>query len=124
MIVEKKYIHTEGGKPVTVVYIEGLIRLGRSAEVAIDAIENILQNTADEVIVDLRNIDYVESTGIGELVVCFGRLTNKRTTPVLVNTSERIKRLLEVAKLDESFGVFASEEEALSSFDEREANAG
>src|SRR5947199_10211414 len=95
MIVEKK--HTEN---FTILYVEGLIKLGESAEFFSSALENVLKNDNGNVIIDFTKIDYIDSTGIGELVGYLGKFSTQNRTLSLVNPSERIQKLHKLAKLD------------------------
>ncbi len=107
MIVEKK--HHEN---FTILYVEGLIKLGESAEFFSAALENVLRNERTNVIIDFTKIDYIDSTGIGELVGYLGKFTTQDRKLILVNPSERIQKLLRLAKLDILFRIYDSEEEA------------
>ena len=109
MIVEKK--HTEN---FTILYVEGLIKLGESAEFFSAALETVLRNENTNVIVDFTKIDYIDSTGIGELVGYLGKFSGQNRKLILVNPSERILKLLRLAKLDAVFKIYNSEEEAVA----------
>ncbi len=109
MIVEKK--HTDN---FTILYVEGLIKLGESAEFFSSALENVLKNESTNVIIDFTKIDYIDSTGIGELVGYLGKFTTQNRKLVLVNPSERIQKLLKLAKLDTVFKIYSTEEEAIA----------
>ena len=108
MIVEKK--HTDN---FTILYVEGLIKLGESAEFFSAALENVLKNESTNVIIDFTKIDYIDSTGIGEMVGYLGKFSNQNRKLILVNPSERIMKLLKLAKLDAVFKIYGSEEEAI-----------
>jgi anti-sigma B factor antagonist len=109
VIVEKKHLDN-----FTILYVEGLIKLGESAEFFSSALENVLKNDSGNVIIDFTKIDYIDSTGIGELVGYLGKFTNQNRKLILVNPSERILKLLKLAKLDAVFKIYNSEEEAIS----------
>jgi anti-sigma B factor antagonist len=109
LIVEKK--HTEN---FTILYVEGLIKLGESAEFFSSALENVLKNESGHVIIDFTKIDYIDSTGIGELVGYLGKFTTQNRKLILVNPSERILKLLKLAKLDTVFKIYNTEEEAIA----------
>ena len=108
MIVEKKHV-----EHFTILYVEGLIKLGESAEFFSSALENVLKNESSNVIVDFTKIDYIDSTGIGELVGYLGKFTTQNRKLILVNPSERIQKLLRLAKLDTVFNIYHTEEEAI-----------
>lgn len=110
MIVEKKHLDN-----FTILYVEGLIKLGESAEFFSSALEGVLKNESTNVIIDFTKIDYIDSTGIGELVGYLGKFTNQNRKLILVNPSERIQKLLKLAKLDAVFKIYNTEEEAVSS---------
>src|SRR3982750_3718784 len=109
VIVEKKHLDN-----FTILYVEGLIKLGESAEFFSSALENVLKNESSNVIIDFTKIDYIDSTGIGELVGYLGKFTTQNRKLILVNPSERIQKLLKLAKLDAVFKIYNTEEEAIS----------
>src|SRR5215212_991700 len=108
VIVEKKHLDN-----FTILYVEGLIKLGESAEFFSAALENVLKNESTNVIVAFTKIDYIDSTGIGELVGYLGKFSNQNRKLILVNPSERIMKLLKLAKLDAVFKIYGNEEEAI-----------
>jgi anti-anti-sigma factor len=109
LIVEKKHLDN-----FTILYVEGLIKLGESAEFFSSALENVLKNESTNAIIDFTKIDYIDSTGIGELVGYLGKFGNQNRKLILVNPSERIMKLLRLAKLDNIFKIYASEETAIA----------
>ena len=109
VIVEKKHLDN-----YTILYVEGLIKLGESAEFFSSALENVLKNESTNVIIDFTKIDYIDSTGIGELVGYLGKFATQNRKLVLVNPSERIQKLLKLAKLDTVFKIYNTEEEAIA----------
>jgi anti-anti-sigma factor len=109
VIVEKKHLEN-----FTVLYVEGLIKLGESAEFFSSALENVLKNESTNVIIDFTKIDYIDSTGIGELVGYLGKFSGQNRKLILVNPSERIQKLLKLAKLDSVFKIYNTEDEAVA----------
>lgn len=108
MIVEKK--HHEN---FTILYVEGLIKLGESAEFFSAALENILRNENSNVIIDFTKIDYIDSTGIGELVGYMTKLSTQNRKLILVNPSDRVQKLMKLAKLDSVFKIYETESAAI-----------
>ena len=109
MIVEKNRI--EG---LTVLRVEGIIKLGESAEFLAQNLGRVLEKEAGNVVVDLSAINYIDSTGIGELVGYLGRFRSTGRKLILVNPSDRIRKLLAVAQLDKLFPIFESIEDVLA----------
>ncbi|MBW3566153.1 MAG: STAS domain-containing protein [Acidobacteria bacterium] len=116
MIVEKKH-----RDDFTILYVEGLIKLGESAEFFSSALESVLKDDDSNVMVDFTKIDYIDSTGIGELVGYLGKFGTQNRSLVLINPSERVLKLLKLAKLDSVFRIYTNEEEAIASETERKA---
>jgi anti-sigma B factor antagonist len=109
VIIEKKHVEN-----FTVLYVEGLVKLGESAEFFSSALGNVLKNESTNVIIDFTKIDYIDSTGIGELVGYLGKFTTQNRKLILVNPSERIRKLLRLARLDAVFKIFSTEAEAVA----------
>jgi anti-sigma B factor antagonist len=110
MIVEKR--HLEGG--VTLLNIEGVIKLGESAQFFAQTLDRTLADDRGHVIIDFTRINFIDSTGIGELVGYLGRFRSFQRELMLVNPSERIRKLLQVARLDKLFPTFDSVDAALA----------
>jgi anti-sigma B factor antagonist len=109
MIVAKR--HQQG---CTVLQVEGVIKLGESAKFFAQTLERALAEDAGHVVVDFSNINYIDSTGIGELVGYLGRFRNAQRELILVRPAERIRKLLEVAHLAELFPTYDSVEAAIA----------
>jgi anti-anti-sigma factor len=116
LIVEKKH-HDN----FTILYVEGLIKLGESAEFFSAALEGILKNENSNVIIDFTKIDYIDSTGIGELVGYMTKFSTQNRKLILVNPSDRVQKLMKLAKLDSVFKIYESETAAIGA--ERVARA-
>lgn len=108
MIVDKSCI--EG---ITILSIEGIIKLGRSAEFLSENLKRILEKDEGHILLDLSKINYIDSTGIGELVAYLGRFAENGRRLVLVSPSERIRRLLAIAQLEKLFKIYDDLEGAL-----------
>jgi anti-sigma B factor antagonist len=110
MIVEKR--HLEGG--ITLLNVEGVIKLGESAQFFAQTLDRALADDQGHVIIDFSRINFIDSTGIGELVGYLGRFRAFQRDLVLVNPSDRIRKLLQVARLDHLFPTYDSVEAALA----------
>jgi anti-sigma B factor antagonist len=115
MIVEKR--HLDG---YILLNVEGVIKLGESAEFFAQTLERALAEEEGHVLVDFSKINYIDSTGIGELVGYLGQFRDRRRKLILINPTERILRLLEVARLAELFSIYDTVESAM----EAEAGSG
>jgi anti-sigma B factor antagonist len=109
MIVEKRSI--DG---FTVLHVEGVIKLGESARFFADTLKRVLAEDGGHVLIDLARINYIDSTGIGELVGYLGRFQEAKRKLILVEPSEPIKKLLRVAHLDQLFPIYGSLNDAIA----------
>ncbi|MDX1382645.1 MAG: STAS domain-containing protein [Thermoanaerobaculia bacterium] len=109
MIVEKRRIDD-----FTVLQVEGVIKLGESARFFADTLKKVLAEDGGHVLVDLSQINYIDSTGIGELVGYLGRFQAAKRKLILIEPSDQIRKLLRVAHLDELFPIYDGLEQALA----------
>ena len=100
MIVEKRRIDN-----CTLLSVEGVIKLGESAQFFARALERALEEEDGNVLVDFSGINYIDSTGIGELVGYLGRFKDEGRKLILVSPSDRIRRLLAISQLDRLFTI-------------------
>jgi anti-sigma B factor antagonist len=109
MIVEKRQL--DG---FTLLNIEGVIKLGESAQFFAQTLERALSDDKGHVIIDFSKINYIDSTGIGELVGYLNRFRDFQRELILVNPNDRIRKLLHVARLAELFPTYDSVDSALA----------
>lgn len=99
---------------VTIVIIEGVIKLGESARLFSDYLQGIIESGTGPVLIDMTAIDYVDSTGLGELVGYLQRFEGQGRRLALLRPQTRILNLLKVTQLDKIFQIFTDEEEAIA----------
>ena len=108
MIIERNK-HGE----MVVINVMGTITLGESSKKFSDYLEKILQERPKGVIINMDKIDYVDSTGIGELVGYLSRYRDEKIPLALVNPRERILKLLTITGLEKVFPIFEEMKDAL-----------
>ena len=99
---------------MSLIRVEGIIKLGESAEFLADNLKRTLEKDQGHVLIDLSKINYIDSTGIGELVGYLGRFGDRDRKLILVNPSERIRKLLAIAQLDQLFPTYDDVESAVA----------
>jgi anti-anti-sigma factor len=109
LIIEKR-----SRSNLTILDIEGAIKLGESAEFFSQTLENVLRNESTNVVIDFTRINYIDSTGIGELIGYLSKFGGEERQVMLVNPSDRILRLLKVVRLDKVFKIFPDEDSAVA----------
>jgi len=83
---------------------------------------NIIQNSINnksKVIIDLSNIKYIDSSGLGFLVVVNSRFKDKDCDIVFINISKKIVEILELAHIINSFNVVENKDEAFIYFNKK-----
>ncbi len=101
---------------VTVIDAVGRITLGEGASTFRDTIRDMAQGGHKKVLLNLSEISYIDSSGIGELVSGFTTVTNHGGNLKLLGLSKRVKDLLQITKLYTVFEVYDDEAEAVRSF--------
>lgn len=109
MIIDKRRV--EG---MVLLAVEGIIKLGQSAEFLVQSLERTLEKDEGHVLLDLSKINYIDSTGIGELVGYLSRFAERDRKLILVAPSERILKLLEIAQIHNLFPSYPDLESALA----------
>lgn len=99
---------------VTIVVVRGVIKLGESARAFAEFLQEILDEGADKVLVDLEGIDHVDSTGLGELVGYLQRFEEQGRRLAFVNPARRLRRLFELTRLIEIVPIYEDREQALA----------
>jgi anti-sigma B factor antagonist len=102
---------------VAVIDISGRVTLGGPSNGLRDAVETALRDGATGILLNLAAVDYVDSSGIGELMVSL-RTAKERGLPLkLLNVPRRIQDLLKLTKVKLLFECLGDEAAAVSSFE-------
>jgi len=101
---------------VNVVDVAGRITLGEGSSALRDALRDMVGKSQKKILLNLAEVSYIDSSGIGELVSGFTTVTNNGGQLKLLNLTKRVKDLLLITKLLTVFEVFDDEELAVRSF--------
>ena len=101
---------------VTVVDIGGRITLGEGSALLRKTIRELLEEQRTLILLNLADVDYIDSSGIGELVSGFTTVKNRGGDLKLLNLTKRVRDLLQLTKLYTVFDVYSDERAALGSF--------
>jgi anti-sigma B factor antagonist len=110
-------INTREVAHVTILDIEGRIVLGDEVGQLRDAVRNLLANGTKKIILNLAGVDYIDSTGVGELVGSFTTVRNAGGELKLLNLTQKVQDILYVTKLYTVFDIKEDEFSAVKSFD-------
>lgn len=80
----------------------------------IDAVSDALSHKVPTCIIDISELRYINSSGIGVLITILTKFRNKGGEVYLMNPSDNVKKLLVITKLNAIFHVVKSEDEAIA----------
>jgi anti-sigma B factor antagonist len=101
---------------ITMVDLSGRIALGEGSALLRKTIRDLLDGGATQIILNLGDINYIDSSGIGELVSGFTAVRSRQGELKLLNLTKKVKDLLQITKLFTVFDVYTDEGEAVRSF--------
>jgi anti-sigma B factor antagonist len=101
---------------VRILDCSGKITLGEGTMTVRNTVRDILKNNGKKIILNLAEVNYIDSSGIGELVSTYSTVANSGGQLKLLNLTKKIQELLAITKLLTVFQVFDSEQAALTSF--------
>ncbi len=101
---------------VTILDLSGRITLGEGSVTIRDAVREVLAKGSNKILLNLGNVTYIDSSGIGELVSAFTTVKNAGGELKLLNLTKKIHDLLQITKLYTVFDVKDDETAAVASF--------
>ncbi|HWG17917.1 MAG TPA: STAS domain-containing protein [Acidobacteriaceae bacterium] len=101
---------------VTILDLSGRITLGEGSVTLRDAVRDALAKGSRKIILNLADISYIDSSGIGEMVSAFTSVKNAGGELKLLNLTKKVHDLLQITKLYTVFDVKDDEAKAVSSF--------
>jgi anti-sigma B factor antagonist len=107
--------HRDAG-PVTVLDISGRITLGEGSALLRKTIRDLLEDQRTNILVNLADVNYIDSSGIGELVSAYTAVKNRGGELKLLHLTKKVHDLLQITKLFTVFEVYSEENSALQSF--------
>ena len=109
-------IETRTAGPVTILDIHGKITIGEGSAEVRSTVRDLLQAGKKDILLNLGDVSYVDSSGIGELVSSFTTVSNQGGQLKLLNLTKKLKELLAITKLLTVFDSYEDEKTALASF--------
>jgi anti-sigma B factor antagonist len=101
---------------VTILDLDGAVRIGEGAIALRNAIRHLVEEGKQKILLNLGGVNYMDSTGIGELIANYTTISRGGGQLKLLNLTDKIQNLLVITKLLTVFDVYESESEALNSF--------
>src|SRR5437868_11271544 len=101
---------------ITIVDCSGRITLGEGSVVLKDAIRDLLSKGQKKILLNLGDVNYIDSSGIGELVSAYTTVKNQGGELKLLNLTKKVHDLLQITKLYTVFDVKDDETAAVKAF--------
>ena len=101
---------------VTILDLNGRITLGEGSGTLRDAVREIVGKGSNKILLNLADVSYVDSSGLGELVSAYTAVKNSGGELKLVNLTKKVSDLLVITKLATVFDVKEDETSAVASF--------
>jgi anti-sigma B factor antagonist len=101
---------------VTILELKGRITMGSEASALRERATALAASGVRKIVLNMAGVDYIDSTGLGALVVCAISLRKAGGATKLVNVNRRNIELLVMTKLATVFEIFADEQDAVNSF--------
>ncbi len=98
---------------VVILEPKGKIMGGPDATVLKEAIRDYVNQNKKDVVIDLAEVDWMNSTGLGIMISCLKTVREAGGEMKLANVTEKIKSLLTITKLITVFDAYNSTEEAV-----------
>lgn len=101
---------------VTILELEGRVTLGEGSGQLRNKLKEVLSQGKTRMVLDLSEVAYIDSAGLGTLVAGFTSAQNQGASLKLANLTSRFSEILHITKLVTVFDVFPTVEEAVNSF--------
>jgi anti-sigma B factor antagonist len=101
---------------VAVVDFSGKITLGEGSSVLRNTVRELLDRGHRKILLNLADVDYIDSSGIGELVSAYTAVRNASGEMKLLQLTRRVHDILQITRLFTVFDVQSDEDSALRSF--------
>ena len=100
---------------VSVVALKGRIVLGEESSALRERIKNLVDDGKKKIVLNMANVTYIDSAGLGTLVAAHISVKKQGTTLLLSDLGNKFHEVLQITRLLTVFSVYATEAEAISS---------
>jgi anti-sigma B factor antagonist len=101
---------------VTILDLSGRITLGEGSVTLRDSVQDLLAKGSKHILLNLGEVNYIDSSGIGELVSAFTSVRNAGGELKLLKLTKKVHDLLQITKLYTVFDIYDDEAKAVASF--------
>ena len=101
---------------VAIVDLNGKVTLGENTGILRDELRSLLSQGDKHIVLNMKDVSYVDSAGLGELVGAYTTATNQGGAVKLLHLQGKMKDLMQITKLHTIFPAFEDEQQAIASF--------
>ena len=101
---------------VIILDLHGKIMIGEGDDALRDAVAKLVDGGKSKILLNLADVPYVDSAGLGEIVRCYTTVSKNGGRLKLINLTKKLQDLLAITKLLTVFETFDAEDEAVRSF--------
>lgn len=101
---------------ITILQMDGRIVLGEESNSLRERVKSLLSDNKKKIVLDMSNVTYIDSAGLGTLVATFHSARQQGATLKLSNLGQKFREVLQVTKLLTVFEVHDTEALAVASF--------
>lgn len=109
-------ISTRQSGGVTILDLKGKITIGAGDIALREAVRDKLDSGAKQILLNMKDVSLIDSSGIGELISAYTNATNRGAKLKICNMPPKVQDILQVTQLITVFDVFDSEAEGVESF--------
>jgi anti-sigma B factor antagonist len=101
---------------IAILDLKGRITMGDELTRFRQSVQSLTQNAGQKIILNMEGVDYIDSTGLGAVVMCSTAARKSGGVAKLLNLNKRNIELLVTTKLATIFEIFTDEQDAVNSF--------
>lgn len=101
---------------IVIIDLSGQLTLGESSAAIRDEVRDQTSQGSRKILLNLANITYIDSAGLGELTAAYTSVKNRGGELKLLNLTKRVHDLMQITKLYTVFDVYDDERKAIASF--------
>jgi len=109
-------IHRREREGISILDLKGRITVGPEATALREAVAGVVKDGLNKLVLNLEHVDFIDSTGLGAVVMCSTTLRKAGGSVKLLNLNRRNIELLVMTKLTTVFETFNDEQDAVNSF--------
>lgn len=101
---------------ISILDLGGRLVVGGAASLLREKLNEEIVQGKNKIILNLKDVDYIDSTGLGTMVICYTTIQKSGGSLKLLNLNRRNIELLLLTKLSTVFQIFGEEQDAVNSF--------